>query len=303
MMDVLIIGGGPAGLTCGIYCARAGYETVVLERMMSGGQMALTSEIENYPGIQLIDGMELSMDMESHAKKCGVTMMYGEVQKVELEGKVKKVITSQGEMECRSVVFATGARRRELGVPGEKELAGRGVSYCATCDGGFFRGKTTAVVGGGNTALEDALYLSKICQKVYLIHRRDSFRGEMALQRAVKADPKIEILYNAQVEAISGSTKVENITVVQQEGKQQLLVDGVFIAVGMQPVTELLKDSGLLDEQGYVKAGEDCRTAIPGVYAIGDLRTKQVRQVITAAADGAVAAAMAAHDMMENGGQ
>lgn len=303
MMDVLIIGGGPAGLTCGIYCARAGYETVVLERMMSGGQMALTSEIENYPGIQLIDGMELSMDMESHAKKCGVTMMYGEVQKVELEGKVKKVITSQGEMECRSVVFATGARRRELGVPGEKELAGRGVSYCATCDGGFFRGKTTAVVGGGNTALEDALYLSKICQKVYLIHRRDSFRGEMALQRAVKADPKIEILYNAQVEAISGSTKVENITVVQQEGKQQLPVDGVFIAVGMQPVTELLKDSGLLDEQGYVKAGEDCRTAIPGVYAIGDLRTKQVRQVITAAADGAVAAAMAAHDMMENGGQ
>lgn len=303
MIDVLIIGGGPAGLTCGIYCARAGYETVVLERMMSGGQMALTSEIENYPGIQLIDGMELSMDMESHAKKCGVTMMYGEVQKVELEGKVKKVITSQGEMECRSVVFATGARRRELGVPGEKELAGRGVSYCATCDGGFFRGKTTAVVGGGNTALEDALYLSKICQKVYLIHRRDSFRGEMALQRAVKADPKIEILYNAQVEAISGSTKVENITVVQQEGKQQLPVDGVFIAVGMQPVTELLKDSGLLDEQGYVKAGEDCRTAIPGVYAIGDLRTKQVRQVITAAADGAVAAAMAAHDMMENGGQ
>ena len=256
---------------------------------MSGGQILNTYDVDNYPGLPGIGGFELGMKLREHADKLGAEFVTADVTAVELSGEVKKVLTEQQTYEARTVILATGAGYRALGVPGEKELRGMGVSYCATCDGAFFRGKDTAVVGGGDVALEDALFLARGCRKVYLIHRRDEFRGAKVLQEKVAATPNIEVIWDSEVVSIQGNEKVESVTVYnkKKQERSECAVSGVFIAVGILPNTAMFQGQVTLDEGGYIKAGEDCVTATAGVFAAGDVRTKQLRQVITAAADGA----------------
>lgn len=290
MYDVIIIGSGPAGLTAAIYGQRARLSVLVMEKQpMSGGQILNTYDVDNYPGLPGIGGFELGMKLREHADKLGAEFVTADVTAVELSGEVKKVLTEQQTYEARTVILATGAGYRALGVPGEKELRGMGVSYCATCDGAFFRGKDTAVVGGGDVALEDALFLARGCRRVYLIHRRDEFRGAKVLQEKVAATPNIEVIWDSEVVSIQGNEKVEAVTIYNKEKQEQSVcaVSGVFIAVGILPNTEMFQGQVALDEGGYIKAGEDCVTATAGVFAAGDVRTKQLRQVITAAADGA----------------
>ena len=290
MYDVIIIGSGPAGLTAAIYGQRARLSVLVMEKQpMSGGQILNTYDVDNYPGLPGIGGFELGMKLREHADKLGAEFVTADVTAVELSGEVKKVLTEQQTYEARTVILATGAGYRALGVPGEKELRGMGVSYCATCDGAFFRGKDTAVVGGGDVALEDALFLARGCRKVYLIHRRDEFRGAKVLQEKVAATPNIEVIWDSEVVSIQGNEKVESVTIYNKKKQEQseCAVSGVFIAVGILPNTAMFQGQVALDEGGYIKAGEDCVTATAGVFAAGDVRTKQLRQVITAAADGA----------------
>lgn len=290
MYDVIIIGSGPAGLTAAIYGQRARLSVLVMEKQpMSGGQILNTYDVDNYPGLPGIGGFELGMKLREHADKLGAEFVTADVTAVELSGEVKKVLTEQQTYEARTVILATGAGYRALGVPGEKELRGMGVSYCATCDGAFFRGKDTAVVGGGDVALEDALFLARGCRKVYLIHRRDEFRGAKVLQEKVAATPNIEVIWDSEVVSIQGNEKVESVTVYnkKKQERSECAVSGVFIAVGILPNTAMFQGQVTLDEGGYIKAGEDCVTATAGVFAAGDVRTKQLRQVITAAADGA----------------
>ena len=290
MYDVIIIGSGPAGLTAAIYGQRARLSVLVMEKQpMSGGQILNTYDVDNYPGLPGIGGFELGMKLREHADKLGAEFVTADVTAVELSGEVKKVLTEQQTYEARTVILATGAGYRALGVPGEKELRGMGVSYCATCDGAFFRGKDTAVVGGGDVALEDALFLARGCRRVYLIHRRDEFRGAKVLQEKVAATPNIEVIWDSEVVSIQGNEKVEAVTIYNKEKQEQSVcaVSGVFIAVGILPNTEMFQGQVALDEGGYIKAGEDCVTATAGVFAAGDVRTKKLRQVITAAADGA----------------
>ena len=290
MYDVIIIGSGPAGLTAAIYGQRARLSVLVMEKQpMSGGQILNTYDVDNYPGLPGIGGFELGMKLREHADKLGAEFVTADVTAVELSGEVKKVLTEQQTYEARTVILATGAGYRALGVPGEKELRGMGVSYCATCDGAFFRGKDTAVVGGGDVALEDALFLARGCRKVYLIHRRDEFRGAKVLQEKVAATSNIEVIWDSEVVSIQGNEKVESVTIYNKKKQEQSVcaVSGVFIAVGILPNTEMFQGQVALDEGGYIKAGEDCVTATAGVFAAGDVRTKQLRQVITAAADGA----------------
>ena len=290
MYDVIIIGSGPAGLTAAIYGQRARLSVLVMEKQpMSGGQILNTYDVDNYPGLPGIGGFELGMKLREHADKLGAEFVTADVTAVELSGEVKKVLTEQQTYEARTVILATGAGYRALVVPGEKELRGMGVSYCATCDGAFFRGKDTAVVGGGDVALEDALFLARGCRKVYLIHRRDEFRGAKVLQEKVAATPNIEVIWDSEVVSIQGNEKVESVTVYnkKKQERSECAVSGVFIAVGILPNTAMFQGQVTLDEGGYIKAGEDCVTATAGVFAAGDVRTKQLRQVITAAADGA----------------
>jgi thioredoxin reductase (NADPH) len=292
MTDFIIAGGGPAGLSAAIYALRSGHTATIIERIAAGGQAATAAEIENYPGLGKTSGWELAAAMEKHARDAGAGIIYDEITDFELEGGVKRVIAKGGSYESRALIIALGAARRLLGVPGEAELTGRGVSYCATCDGAFFRGKTVAVVGGGNSAVGDAIYLSNICSDVCLIHRRDEFRAEKYLQQQLMAIKNIHIMYDTVVTKINGGQRVESIETrdVKSGETKNVEVSGVFAAVGMVPQTQLLKDKLKLDEAGYIPAGEDCRTAIRGVYAAGDIRTKALRQIITAAADGASAA-------------
>lgn len=297
MLDVLIVGGGPAGVTAAVYAARAGLSTTILERMGVGGQAATTYEIENWPGNTLISGFDFSTNLEKHAKSVGAQLVYGDVTAFSLEGDVKKVTTSQETYEAKAVILATGAERRLLGVPGEKELTGKGVSYCATCDGNFFRKKTVAVIGGGNSALEDAIYLANICEKVYIIHRRDQFRAEGYLQKKLDTLPNVEKILNTGVERIEGENAVTGLLLKEKtDGAERTLpVAGVFIAVGTKPRTELLKDSLPMDKGGYIDVDETCATPIAGVYVAGDIRKKALRQLVTAASDGANAANAAIH--------
>lgn len=298
--DILIIGAGPAGLTAAIYAARAGLKTVVFDRMIYGGQVANTLEVENYPAIAKISGVDFSNAIYEQAVNLGAEVRFEAVEKLDLDGALKTVTTAQGNVyQGKAVIIANGAKRRSLGCPGEKELAGRGVSYCATCDGAFFRGKTAAVIGGGNTALEDALFLSNICEKVYLIHRRDTFRGEKVMADAVKARGNIEILYQTVTEEIIGQGKVSAIKVknLADDSVRELPVSAVFVAVGFAPENGLFAPWVALDENGYIIADESCKTTCKGVYAAGDSRTKPLRQIVTAAADGAVAAFMAANEI------
>ncbi len=290
MYDVIIIGSGPAGLAAAIYGQRARLDTLVIEKQpMSGGQILNTYEVDNYPGLPGLGGFELGMKLRAHADSMEAVFVQEEVEKVQRAEDHWQVVTDRETYETKTVVFATGADHRKLNVPGEEALTGMGVSYCATCDGAFFRDKVTAVVGGGDVALEDALFLARFCKKVYLIHRRDRLRGAKTLQEKVFAAEKIEVLWDSQVEEILGQEQVEKIRVYnkKEEARRELPVDGVFIAVGISPNTRLAQGVAELDAGGYIVAGEDGRTSAPGIFAAGDVRTKQLRQVITAAADGA----------------
>ena len=296
MYDLIIIGSGPAGLSAAIYAKRAGLELLVLEKApMSGGQVLNTYEVDNYLGMPGMNGFDMGMQFREHADKLGIDFQEAQVRSLTVRDGVKVIGTDDGELEAKTVILATGAVHAHLGVPGEEELAGVGVSYCATCDGAFFRGKTVAVAGGGDVALEDAIYLARFCKKVYLIHRRDEFRGARVLQEELKKLENVEILYSCTVEEIRGGECVESLLVrnVKTEELSDLQADGIFVAVGIRPSTELVRELAECDEAGYVLAGEDCATNIPGLYAAGDVRKKPVRQIITAVADGANAAVAA----------
>ncbi len=290
MLDVIIIGSGPAGLAAAIYAERALLDTLVIEKeYTSGGQIINTYEVDNYPGLKGINGFDMGEQFKQHAEAMGATFAQEEVTEIRDCGAYKEVITEQNTYQTKTVVLAMGAKHRLLGVPGEAELSGMGVSYCATCDAAFFRGKTVAVVGGSDVAAEDALYLARGCSKVYLIHRRDSLRAAAVLSEQVKNTPNIEILWDTVVESVQGEDMVENVSIRNvKSGETSLLpVQGVFIAVGIEPNAGIAANLVDCDAQGYICAGEDGRTSCPGIYAAGDIRTKALRQVITAAADGA----------------
>lgn len=295
MYDLVIIGSGPAGLSAAVYGKRAGLNLLIIEeKPMSGGQVLNTSEVDNYLGMPGINGFDMGMKFREHADATGAEFKTAAVISIRDEGAVKIVETSDGiSYETRALILATGAEHAVLGVPGEEEYKGKGVSYCATCDGAFFRGKDVAVVGGGDVAVEDAVYLARMCRKVYLIHRRDNLRAAKGLQEKLTACENVEILWNRTVKDIHGSGPVEGVTLshVTEQTEEELAVSGIFIAVGMHPNTEIFRDTVPCDEKGYVIAGEDCATKAEGIFAAGDLRTKQVRQIITAVSDGACAVA------------
>lgn len=290
MYDVLIIGAGPAGLGAAIYGIRAGFKLAVLDQSpISGGQVLNTYEVDNYLGFSQISGSDISDKFRGHADKLGVEFINEQVLGIEDADKVKTVRTDKTTYETRAVILATGAEHLQLGVKGENEFAGMGVSYCATCDGAFFKKRTVAVVGGGDVAVEDAIFLAGMCSKVYLVHRRDKLRAADILQKKLMALSNVEILWDSEVEEINGSDIVENISVFNKKKNESstLEVNGVFIAVGVKPVTEMFKGLVEMDDGGYIVAGEDCRTSADGIYAAGDIRKKPMRQIITAVADGA----------------
>ena len=295
MYDLIIIGSGPAGLSAAVYGKRAGLDLLVIEENpMSGGQVLNTYEVDNYLGMPGMNGFDMGMKFKEHADAAGAQFQTAHVVEIIDEGDKKTVKTADGtSYEARTLILATGAQHRMLGANGEDTYKGKGVSYCATCDGAFFRKKDVAVVGGGDVAVEDAIYLSRMCGKVYLIHRRDSLRAAKGLQDKLKACENVEILWDRTVQDIHGSDVVEGVKLshVKEKTEEDLAVEGVFIAVGMHPNTEAFRGVVLCDEQGYVMAGEDCATQTPGIFAAGDLRTKQVRQIVTAVADGACAVA------------
>ncbi len=285
--DLIIIGGGPAGYTAALYAARGGLDTLVIERMSAGGQMALTDVIDNYPGFdEGVDGFTLGMKMQAGAERFGAVTEYAEVTGVELDGKVKRISTASGEFSARTVVIATGANPRELGLSGEESMVGRGLHYCAHCDGRFYKNKVVAVVGGGNSALEDALYLSRLASKVYLIHRRDSFRASKIYVDALSKSTNIEFLANSSVAELIAD---ERVTGIRLADGRELEINGLFVSIGRKPASEIFRGQLELDEGGYIVADESTRTGIAGVYAVGDVRTKPLRQVVTAVGDGAVA--------------
>ena len=300
MTDIIIIGAGPAGLTAAIYARRASKSVLVLEAKSYGGQIINTPEIENYPAAAHISGVDFAMRLYEQAKELGAQIVFEKAVEIRDEGTEKTVVTNKNTYTCRALILATGSENRKLGLDGEDRLVGRGVSYCATCDGSFFRGKTVAVVGGGNTALEDALYLADLCEKVYLIHRRDAFRGEEASAERLKARENVEFVYNSQVTKLLREKRLTGIEVTNKDGSVRTLeVNGLFIAVGRIPENQNFASLITLDETGYVLAGEDCRTNVPGIYVAGDNRKKEVRQLVTATADGAVAATAAVHYINE----
>lgn len=288
--DVVIIGSGPAGLSAAIYGQRARLKTLVLEKQpLSGGQILNTFEVDNYPGLPGIGGFEIGQKFRGHAEHLGAEFKTAEVNKIESKDHIHMVHTTDGVIESKTLILATGAQYRKLEVPGEDELCGMGVSYCATCDGAFFKNKVTAVVGGGDVALEDALFLARGCEKVYLIHRREEFRGAKVLQERVKETENIELVLNSVVEQINGEDQVKSVRLYNKKEDRHFKLDiaGIFVAVGIIPNTEVTNGIVKLDENGYMIAGEDCVTGTPGIFAAGDARTKNLRQVITAAADGA----------------
>ena len=289
--DLAIIGSGPAGLTSAIYAQRALLKTIVIEKNpMSGGQILNTYEVDNYPGLPMINGFDLGIKMREHADKLGTEFLTASVKKVEkTENGFTVLFDGKEPIEAKTVIIATGAEHVTLGVSGEEELKGMGVSYCATCDGAFFRGKTVAVVGGGDVALEDAIFLARGCEKVYVIHRRDEFRGAKILQQQLLSLPNVEVVWDSVVEKIEGEGVVNNIKVrnVKTEEQSELPVQGVFVAVGNRPDTDMVKDIVDRDEKGYIIGDETGTTSTAGLFVAGDVRTKALRQVVTAASDGA----------------
>ena len=289
--ELIIIGSGPAGLAASIYATRAQLDSIVIEKDgISGGQIITTEQVDNYPGLLGISGLDLGMKLKEHAQQLGSVFVEGEIKSFTVDNENKCVTLHNGkQLKSKAVIIATGAKPKRLGVPGEEELLGMGVSYCATCDGAFFKNRQTVVVGGGDVAIEDALVLSKICKKVYLVHRREGFRATKSLVEKVKQCENVEILTNCIVKRIIGEDVVEGVVVenIVENQEQSLKVEGVFIAVGYDPNTELFAQSLALDEKGYICAGEEGKTNIPGVFAVGDCRTKQLRQIVTAVSDGA----------------
>ncbi len=296
MRDVIIIGAGTAGLTAAIYALRAGKSVLVLEQGTYGGQIVNTPKVENYPGIEQISGYEFASGLFKQAEKLGMEYRNEKVIGVRQEGTCKVVETEGETYEAAALVLATGAKNRPLGVERETELTGRGISYCATCDGMFFRGKKVAVVGGGNTALEDAAFLSNYCEQVYVIHRRETFRGEDKLVKELREKANVEFLLNKTVQELKGDTTLQAVMLRDKNSGEvsRLEIDGLFVAIGQVPENGIFADLLELDEGGYIVAGEDCRTNVEGIFAAGDCRKKTVRQLTTAAADGAVAALGAA---------
>ena len=291
--DMIIIGGGPGGYTAALYAARAGLKVVVLEKLSAGGQMALTTQIDNFPGFhEGIDGFQLGEQMQQQAERFGAQTVLAKVTAVKLKGEEKEVITSDGTFYGKTVVIATGADPRELGLPEEKSLVGRGVNYCAACDGMRYRGKNVVVIGGGNTAVADALQLSRIANKVILVHRRDQLRATQVYHAQLQRTPNIELRWNSQVVELLHDSKLTGVKLRNlQTGEESLLeCDGVFVSIGRSPITGLFADQLSLDEAGYIIAGESTESSIPGVFAVGDVRTKVLRQVVTAVSDGAMAA-------------
>lgn len=293
LYDVIVIGGGPAGYTCALYAARANLNVLVLEKLAPGGQMATTDRVDNYPGFpDGVEGFELAMSMKKGAERFGAVSQMADVTEVKLQGDIKEICAGGKQLQARTVVLASGARPRELGLPGEKELRGRGVSYCATCDGMFYRGKTVVVVGGGDTACADALYLSRLCQKVIVVHRRDKLRASAAYQKPLLEAGNVEFIWDSEVMALEYADILTGAHLRNKKTGAQTLIacSGLFVAIGQVPETGLFAGQVDLDPAGYVLAGEDTRTNLPGVFCAGDLRAKPLRQIVTACADGAVAA-------------
>lgn len=292
--DIVIIGGGPAGLTAGIYAARAGKKVLVLEGRALGGQIVNAPDVRNYPGTPSISGVDLSMNMYKQVLEHG-----GEVKFERAMGIKDKIVhTDGGEYKAKAIILATGAENRKLGLYGEDKLVGKGVSYCATCDGNFYKDKTVAVVGGGNTALEDTIYLADICKKVYLIHRREEFRGDKTTVDKIKAFKNVEMILSANVKEILGDEKVEGLELEIKDGeRKEVKVDGVFFAIGYEPQANEFADSVELDEQGYIKTKDGVHTSTEGIYVAGDARAKDLKQLVTAASDGAIAATVAVKEM------
>jgi thioredoxin reductase (NADPH) len=294
--DVIVIGGGPAGLTAGLYSTRAGLKTILLEKSILGGQVSKTSLIENYPGFpEGVEGVTLIERMVEQAKKFNVEITIEEAKSMSLNGNAKIIKTKKQDYQAKAVIIATGAKFKELGVPGEIELIGKGVSYCAVCDGPLFRNRVVGVVGGGDSALSEAIYLSKLAQKVYLIHRRDEFRASHSIQNKVAAARNIEVILHTVVKEIKGQVKIESITISDQNTKKDtdLKLDGLFIYVGALPNTDFLKGLLNLNEEGYIITNENLETNVPGIFAAGDVRKKTLRQISTSVGDGALAAIMA----------
>lgn len=316
--DLIIVGAGPAGMSAAVYGKRAGLDLLVIEKNpMGGGQVLNTYEVDNYLGLPGINGFDMGMAFQKHAKDLGAQFATATVSELKLAGEIKEVVTNKGTYEAKTVILALGAHHAHLEVPGEEQFAGKGVSYCATCDGAFYRGKVAAVVGGGDVAVEDAIYLARFCEKVYLIHRRDSLRAAKSLQEKLFALENVEVIWNHVVEEIKGEMSVQSLalrstfegTAQNQEqqtalisngdGASELTVDGVFIAVGIKPDTEMVRGQVECNSAGYVIAGEDCKTSLEGVYVAGDARQKPLRQIITAVSDGANAATYASVYLMK----
>lgn len=291
--DIIIIGGGPAGYTAALYAARAGLDTILIERLSPGGQMALTGDIDNYPGFEEgVDGFTLGMKMQQSAERFGAVTVYDEVTAVDLMGKIKRVVTLGGVYQSRTVIISTGANPRELGLDGEREYTGRGVHYCAHCDGRFYKDKTVIVVGGGNTAAADAIYLARLAKKVCVVHRRDTLKATKIYHGPLFAADNVEFIWNSSLDSIMTDGRITGAKVKNLVSGEvtEILCDGIFISIGRTPATGFLGDAVKLDPLGYIVADESTRTSVDGVYAIGDVRTKVLRQVVTAVADGAVAA-------------
>ncbi len=301
--DIIILGGGPAGYTAALYASRAGLDTIILEKMTAGGQMTLTGDIDNYPGFdEGIDGFTLGMKMKKGAERFGAKTLYTQVKSVDFSDKIKKIVTNKDVIFGKAVIIATGANPRELGIKNEQELIGRGIHYCAHCDGRFYKDKTVIVVGGGNSAAADALYLSRLVKKVYLVHRRDTLRATKIYHEPLMNAENVEFLWNSTIDDFIVENRVVGAKIkdVNTGNITDLSCDGIFISIGRKPATEFLGNAVELDKNGYIIADESTRTNVNGVYAVGDVRTKILRQVVTAVSDGAVAVHYAEEYLAEN---
>ncbi|QIH75397.1 thioredoxin-disulfide reductase [Macrococcoides canis] len=295
--DVIIVGAGPAGMTAAVYASRANLSTIMIERGMPGGQMANTADVENFPGFDLITGPDLSTKMFSHAQKFGAEYAYGDIKNITVEGDDKIVDLGDKQLKGKAVIIATGAEYKKIGVPGEAELGGRGVSYCAVCDGAFFKQKNLVVIGGGDSAVEEGVFLTKYADKVTIVHRRDTLRAQKILQERAFKNDKIDFIWNSTLKSINEKEgKVGSVTLIDNEGKEtDVETDGVFVYIGMQPLTKPFQHLGITDEVGYIITNEEMETNIPGIFAAGDVRQKKLRQIVTATGDGSIAAQNAQH--------
>ena len=294
--DVVIVGAGPAGMTAAVYASRANLSTLMLERGMPGGQVANTEEVENFPGFDYITGPELSNKMFEHAQKFGAEYKYGDIKDVELDGDIKVIQTSSEDILARSLIIATGTEHKKIGIPGEDLLSGRGVSYCAVCDGAFFKEKHLVVIGGGDSAVEEGIFLTKFASKVTIVHRRDELRAQKILQDRAFNNDKIEFIWNTEIQSINGDNKVSSVTLKNNETDEvyDFDADGVFIYIGLQPLTAPFKNLDILTEDNYIESNEEMETPIKGIFAAGDVRVKSLRQIVTATGDGSIAAQNAA---------